>query len=51
MTRSKDKAVGYGYVGEWDDGTLGWCLPKHLAGWHTKNFNRKSQRRRDEANS
>lgn len=25
------KSVGYGFVGKWRDGTLGWCLPKHLA--------------------
>lgn len=28
--RRKDKTVGYGYVGEWNDGAIGWCLPTHL---------------------
>ena len=23
----KDKTVGYGYVGRWSDGTLGWFMP------------------------
>lgn len=32
MSRTANKVVGYGYVGEWSDGTLGWCLPKHLSG-------------------
>lgn len=32
MKGSKDKAVCYGYVGEWADGRLGWCVPKHLGG-------------------
>lgn len=27
----KRKTVGYGYVGEWVDGTLGWFLPKHMS--------------------
>jgi hypothetical protein len=26
------KTVGYGYVGRWDDGTLGWCTPAHVQG-------------------
>ncbi len=28
---TKDKAVGYGFVGEWNNGTIGWCLPSHLS--------------------
>jgi hypothetical protein len=24
------KTVGYGYVGEWRSGNLGWFLPQHL---------------------
>lgn len=31
----KRKTVAYGYVGEWNDGTLGWFLPKHLDSGHT----------------
>lgn len=27
----KRKTVGYGYVGEWHNGKLGWFLPKHLS--------------------
>ena len=30
MKLNRNKTVGYGYVGEWSDGTLGWCLPKHM---------------------
>jgi hypothetical protein len=30
--RGTSKTVGYGYVGEWADGTLGWCLPNHVGG-------------------
>lgn len=29
------KTVGYGYVGSWRDGSVGWFLPTHLGG--TKN--------------
>jgi len=32
MSAGKNKTVGYGYVGEWSDGTLGWCLPNHISG-------------------
>ena len=31
----KRKTVAYGYVGEWNDGTLGWFLPQHLDSGHT----------------
>lgn len=31
--RSERKTVGYGYVGRWRDGTLGWMLPAHLGGY------------------
>lgn len=27
-----ERSVGYGYVGRWSDGTLGWFLPDHLTG-------------------
>ncbi len=27
---SADKAVGFGWVGRWSDGTIGWILPDHL---------------------
>lgn len=27
------KVTGYGYVGFWDDGRLGWFLPRHLSGY------------------
>jgi hypothetical protein len=33
VSRRKEKTVGFGYVGEWADGTLGWCLPTHLSGY------------------
>lgn len=26
----KEKSVGYGFVGKWEDGQLGWFLPNHL---------------------
>ena len=28
--RTAEKTVGYGFVGEWNDGTLGWNLPQHV---------------------
>jgi hypothetical protein len=34
--RDKNKVVGYGYVGEWCDGTLGWFLPRHMSGGNRK---------------
>jgi hypothetical protein len=37
----KNTIVGYGYVGVWADGTLGWCLPDHL---HSSNSVRRNQR-------
>ena len=30
--RSKTKTVGYGWVGKWRDGTLGWIMPRHVNG-------------------
>lgn len=36
MSRSdKNKVVGYGYVGRWADGSIGWFLPTHIAGSQT----------------
>jgi hypothetical protein len=32
VKRSKTKTVGFGYVNRWNDGSLGWFLPLHLAG-------------------
>lgn len=32
----KEKVVGYGYVGRWGDGTLGWFLPMHLSSYGEK---------------
>lgn len=29
------KTVGYGYVGEWLDKSLGWFLPRHLSNQDT----------------
>ena len=26
----KQKTAGYGFVGRWADGTLGWAMPTHL---------------------
>ena len=31
------KSVGYGFVGVWQDGKLGWYMPRHLAGHSRKN--------------
>lgn len=30
--RGTKKTVGYGFVGRWMDGTLGWWLPNHISG-------------------
>ena len=27
----KKQSVSFGWVGRWNDGTLGWFLPRHLA--------------------
>ena len=27
---TKKRLVGYGYVGVWSNGTLGWGMPRHL---------------------
>ncbi|MHA1573257.1 MAG: hypothetical protein ACTSX8_04625 [Alphaproteobacteria bacterium] len=35
---SLDKTVGFGWVGRWDDGTIGWILPAVLTG-HVGNIN------------
>lgn len=40
--RDAKPRVGYGYVGVWSDGTLGWCMPKHVSS-HDKDV--KSARR------
>ncbi len=29
----RTKTIGYGYVGTWLDGTLGWFLPEFLGGY------------------
>ena len=29
--KKKEKVVGYGYVGRWSDGTLGWFMPMHMS--------------------
>lgn len=34
--KQQQKSVGYGYVGEWSDGKLGWFLPTHMSGNQTK---------------
>lgn len=31
--RSPRKTAGYGWVGQWLDGDLGWVLPDHLSGY------------------
>lgn len=38
MSKKKDPnvTVGYGYVGRWHDGTLGWFLPTHLLGYNIR---------------
>ncbi len=30
--KSKNKMVAYGYVGRWNDGTLGWMCPEFIGG-------------------
>lgn len=30
MGRTKDREIGYGWVGRWKDGSLGWVLPDHM---------------------
>jgi hypothetical protein len=30
---SNDRAKGYGFVGRWHSGKIGWCLPSHLPGY------------------
>lgn len=32
--RSETKTVGYGFVGHWVDGRLGWNMPDHLEGYN-----------------
>ena len=32
-TRTKTRTVGYGFVGVWCEGDIGWFLPKHLTGY------------------
>jgi len=31
--RTADKAVGFGWVGRWADGTIGWRVPEHVTGF------------------
>lgn len=31
-TTGQTRAVGYGYVGRWSDGTIGWSLPSFITG-------------------
>ena len=31
-----DPTTGFGYVGQWLGGSLGWCLPNHLGGHSRK---------------
>jgi hypothetical protein len=28
--KDQNRVSGYGYVGRWKDGSLGWCMPTHL---------------------
>ncbi len=30
--KSKEKTVGYAFIGRWNDGTLGWGMPDVLSG-------------------
>ena len=30
-TADENEAVGFGWVGRWNDGSIGWVLPDHLA--------------------
>lgn len=32
VKKNKDVQVGYGYVGRWNDGSIGWFLPNHCSG-------------------
>ena len=27
---------GFGYVGAWDDGCIGWFLPSHIGKWNSR---------------
>jgi hypothetical protein len=27
----KNKTIGYGFVGRWYNGSVGWCMPRHLS--------------------
>jgi hypothetical protein len=29
--KNMSRTIGYGYVGRWNDGTLGWCLPARVS--------------------
>lgn len=45
--KSRTRTVGYGYVGRWMDGTLGWAMPEHLDSYgrrHTNKPDRKVKR-------
>lgn len=37
------KTISYGYVGRWNDGTLGWFLPDHASG-NVRFVNQPSER-------
>jgi len=30
--KNTKRTIGLGFVGCWNDGTLGWCMPTHLSG-------------------
>lgn len=30
--KNKNKTIGFGYVGQWIDGTLGWSMPEFVSG-------------------
>lgn len=42
--RKRDKSVSKAWVGRFYDGTIGWCVPEHLAGFERASANAPSGR-------
>lgn len=40
--KSKDRVTGYGYVGRWRDGIIGWSIPPCLAPINTRDRPREA---------
>lgn len=39
----KDKTISKGWIGRWNDGSIGWCSPEHLSG-HTRWADKPAER-------